>query len=150
MALPAGQIDMNQVNVEDGFVGTTTISMNDNHVRSTFQVGSGQISMSNGQSKSRLSASLNAYTEYASATSPGTAYTGTVTASPSGGVGAYTYAWSYVSGDTFNISNASNAAVQWDAALLPGSYVAEWICTITDSLGITAATASCVITMDFY
>ena len=52
MALPAsGAISLNQVNVELGLSGTTTISMNQASVRTLFGVPSGAISMSNGYGK---------------------------------------------------------------------------------------------------
>ena len=53
MTLPAsGAISLNQVNVELGLSGTTTISMNQASVRTLFGVPSGAISMSNGYGKS--------------------------------------------------------------------------------------------------
>jgi hypothetical protein len=53
MALPAsGAISLNQVNVELGNAGTTSINMNSAAVRGLFGVASGAISMSNGYGKS--------------------------------------------------------------------------------------------------
>lgn len=53
MALPAsGAISLNQVNVELGSAGTTSINMNSAAVRGLFGVASGAISMSNGYGKS--------------------------------------------------------------------------------------------------
>ena len=52
MTLPvSGAISLNQVNVELGLSGTTTISMNQASVRTLFGVPSGAISMSNGYGK---------------------------------------------------------------------------------------------------
>jgi hypothetical protein len=52
MALPAsGAISLNQVNVELGLSGTTSINMNQATVRTLFGVASGAISMSNGYGK---------------------------------------------------------------------------------------------------
>jgi len=52
MALPAsGAISLNQVNVELGSAGTTSINMNQSTVRTLFGVSSGAISMSNGYGK---------------------------------------------------------------------------------------------------
>ena len=52
MTLPvSGAISLNQVNVELGLSGTTTISMNQASVRTLFGVPSGTISMSNGYGK---------------------------------------------------------------------------------------------------
>lgn len=53
MTLPAsGPISLNQVNVELGLAGTTSINMNQASVRTLFGVPSGAISMSNGYGKS--------------------------------------------------------------------------------------------------
>jgi hypothetical protein len=53
MTLPlSGAISLNQVNVELGLSGTTTISMNQASVRTLFGVPSGAISMSDGYGKS--------------------------------------------------------------------------------------------------
>ena len=52
MTTPSGQISLNDVNVELGVAGTTTISMNQTNVRTLAGVPSGQISMSNLQGKS--------------------------------------------------------------------------------------------------
>ena len=53
MALPAsGAISLNQVNVELGNAGTTSINMNSAAVRGLFGIASGGISMSNGHGKS--------------------------------------------------------------------------------------------------
>lgn len=52
MALPSsGSISLNQVNIELGRSGTTTISLNDTIVRTLFGVVSGSITMSNGLGK---------------------------------------------------------------------------------------------------
>ena len=53
MALPSsGAISFNQVNVELGLAGTTSINLNQATVRTLFGVASGAISMSNGYGKS--------------------------------------------------------------------------------------------------
>lgn len=54
MTLPVGTISLNDVNVELGLSGTTTISMNQTSVRTLAGVPSGQISMSNLQGKSNV------------------------------------------------------------------------------------------------
>ena len=52
MTLPvSGAISLNQVNVELGIAGTTTISLNQSNLRTLFGVGSGAITMSNGYGK---------------------------------------------------------------------------------------------------
>jgi len=55
MTLPAGQISLNDVNVELGYSGTTQISLNQSDVRTLAGVASGQISMSDLQNKSNAS-----------------------------------------------------------------------------------------------
>lgn len=52
MTTPTGQISLNDVNVELGLSGTTTISMNQTNVRTLAGVPSGAISMQNLQGKS--------------------------------------------------------------------------------------------------
>jgi hypothetical protein len=52
MPTPSGQISLNDVNVELGLAGTTTISMNQANVRALAGVPSGAISMQNLQNKS--------------------------------------------------------------------------------------------------
>jgi hypothetical protein len=52
MPTPSGQISLNDVNVELGIAGTTTISMNQTNVRTLAGVPSGAISMQNLQNKS--------------------------------------------------------------------------------------------------
>lgn len=54
MTTPSGQISLNDVNVELGFPGTTTISMNQSDVRTLAGVPSGAISMQNLQGKSNI------------------------------------------------------------------------------------------------
>ena len=66
MTLPAsGAISLNQVNVELGLSGTTSINMNQASVRTLFGVPSGAISMSNGYGKSNravISSTISANT----------------------------------------------------------------------------------------
>lgn len=54
MPTPSGTISLNDVNVELGLAGTTTISMNQTNVRSLAGVPSGAISMQNLQNKSSI------------------------------------------------------------------------------------------------
>lgn len=81
--------------------------------------------------------------------SPGGIYTSRVgsgsltsavdTATASNGVPGYTYAWTYVSGNSFTISAPSSAATVFSTTL-PGSMYRSgtYRCTVTDSLGATA------------
>lgn len=76
---------------------------------------------------------------------PGTgiATTDTVTASGSGGVAPYTYAWaleSYTAGTPPTASDPSLAATSFTQAGIPSTSTesAIWICTVTDDDGNTA------------
>jgi hypothetical protein len=77
----------------------------------------------------------------------GTITTNTVTATPSGGTGPYTYAWTLISHDGPVNPTATSAATAATAftqtAVGPGEiYSAVFRCTVTDSLAATA-TADC-------
>jgi hypothetical protein len=81
MTLPASgsSISLNQVNVELGLSGTTTITMNQTTLRTLFAVASGAISMSNGFSKSAVTAAVSSIAVSGSAsTNPFTNGTWTV------------------------------------------------------------------------
>ena len=75
MTLPAsGPISLNNVNVELGLAGTTSINMNQASVRTLFGVPSGAISMSNGYGKSnQFSFTISANQTNANLASLGTA-----------------------------------------------------------------------------
>ena len=63
----------------------------------------------------------------------------TATATPVGGTGPFTYAWTKVSGDTLTVTNPTNASTAFRASIGPGdSRFATYRCTVTDSLGLTA------------
>ena len=62
MATPSGQISLNDVNVELGLAGTTTITMNQANVRALAGVPSGAISMQNLQNKSNRVAISHTFT----------------------------------------------------------------------------------------
>lgn len=61
--------------------------------------------------------------------------TNTVTVTPVGGTGPYTYAWTYVSGDAVTVQNAAAAATKFSS--LTGAE-SVYRCTVTDSLAATA------------
>lgn len=71
---------------------------------------------------------------------PGLLTTGSVTVTPSGGTGPYTYAWAIDTGDTFTI-NAPTSATTTFSVTLGGdeSAAAVYTCTVTDSLAATYA-----------
>ncbi|MGQ3081094.1 MULTISPECIES: hypothetical protein [Alphaproteobacteria] len=63
----------------------------------------------------------------------------TATATPVGGTGPFTYAWTHLSGDTLTVTNPNNASTAFRASIGPGdSWSATYRCTATDSLGTTA------------
>lgn len=75
----------------------------------------------------------------------GNGFAGTVTtenaaATPSGGRAPYTYAWSYVSGDTnFSATASTSALTAFQITMAGGSDAnSDWRVTVTDALGATA------------
>lgn len=73
-----------------------------------------------------------------------TGTTDTVTATPSGGSGTYTYAWTFISGPSgvgsLAIGSAATAATDFDWSGLTGitqDVFATARCTVTDTLGNT-------------
>lgn len=65
----------------------------------------------------------------------GVVQTNTVTVTPAGGTGPYTYAWTYVSGDAVTVLSPSSAATKFSSAT---GAEAVYKCTVTDSLLATA------------
>jgi len=76
--------------------------------------------------------------------------TGSSTATPSGGLGPYSYSWTKVSGTTMTLSGANTATAGFTSPTLsPGQIVeAVYRCTCTDSSGQTA-TADIGVTFQF-
>jgi hypothetical protein len=76
----------------------------------------------------------------AAAGSPsGTVTSNTATAAASGGTSPYTYAWTFVSGDTFTLSAASSAATTFSRLLFAGSTAqGTYRVTATDAASATA------------
>ena len=65
----------------------------------------------------------------------GTAVTQSVTITPAGGTGPYTYAWTKVTGDTFVIGSATAATTDFSVNLGDGNRAdAIYRCTVTDSV----------------
>lgn len=72
-----------------------------------------------------------------------------VTATPSGGAGPYSYAWSVFSGGPFTINSPTSATTTITANVTGGDKSGTVQCVVTDSLGTTAsATVDVSITYD--
>ncbi len=122
MTTPSGQISLNDVNVELGLAGTTTISMNQTNVRTLAGVPSGAISMQNLQGKSnRVTASATISSDtanYTLNTAKASGYvagvtdmtltinSGVIVSSASTGSYALTVDTSWATGDTVTIVNS--------------------------------------------
>lgn len=148
MTLPAtGPISLSQIQAEFG--GASPISMSEYYrggpnvpaVSTTTNIpASGAISFDqfHGEADTTptLSVSINPTSAYGFGT--GTPSTNNVTASVSGGTAPYTYAWSYVSGDTFTTSNPTSATTHWSKSVgINDIFTGVYKCTVTDSLGVT-------------
>ena len=76
---------------------------------------------------------------YKSRTGTGSITSATDTGSATGGVGSYTYAWTYVSGDSYTINSPSSAGTTFTTTLSSGATKSGvYRCTATDSAGGTA------------
>ena len=85
---------------------------------------------------SGLSISPTAATEFI--TGPGSVATNSVTAAATFGTGPYTYAWTYVEGDTFTVSAPAAATTHFSTLLGDGDQkYATYRVTATDSLAAT-------------
>ena len=85
-----------------------------------------------------LTASVSPVYAYATSATAGTLITNSVTVTPSGGTGPYTYAWAKFSGDTFTISAPTSATTTFSVTLGSGGFAdATYRCTVTDSLAAT-------------
>lgn len=84
------------------------------------------------------------------ARSPPIVTTNATTATPSGGIGPYSYAWEKVSGDTISISNPSSATTIFSATLSSGDLrSAVFRCLVTDTAtGASAYTNSVSATVE--
>jgi len=122
MATPSGTISLNNVNVELGLAGTTTISMNQANVRALAGVPSGAISMQNLQNKSNritITATISANTSnYTLNTAKAPGYSagktdmilninsGVIVSSSSTGTAALIVDTSWNAADTVRINNS--------------------------------------------
>jgi hypothetical protein len=87
-----------------------------------------------------------AFVSYSTA---GVKTTNTITASASGGAGGYTYAWTYVGGNTPPLpTHSTSAATAWTATVVSPNinWFATWLVTVTDS---SANTATAYVTVEF-
>lgn len=65
---------------------------------------------------------------------------GVATATPTGGTGPYTYAWTKVAGDTLTVTSPNSASTTFRAGIGPSdSRSATYRCTVTDKNGLTAS-----------
>lgn len=88
-----------------------------------------------------IAASAGALTAYASpvfasATRSGTGSitTNTITVTPAGGTGPYTYAWAFITDDAFTINSPTAATTSFTRLLTNGTSVsADCKCTVTDA-----------------
>lgn len=80
----------------------------------------------------------------------GLTYSGTVTASPTGGTGPYTYAWARTGGGTTTEATTPSAASTTFRTYFDTggqSRTAYFVCTVTDSLGAVANTAAVTVSL---
>lgn len=110
---------------------------------------SGAISIQNFYGTSNaapLSVSISPSSLYNSRTGNGSLTSSPATGTGSGGTGPYTYAWTYVSGNSYTINSPSSATTTFTTSLTAGQLKSGvYRCTVTDSL---SATASATITVD--
>lgn len=72
-----------------------------------------------------------------------------ITAIPSGGLAPFTYAWAYLSGDTFTVSHPTSAGTYFSHTFNSfGIRSGTYRCTVTDSVG-TTATVDVPISIEF-
>lgn len=110
---------------------------------------SGTISIQNFYGTSNaapLSISISPSSLYDSRLGDGSLTSSPATGTASGGTGPYTYAWTYVSGNSYTIDSPSLATTTFTTTLTAGQIKSGvYRCTATDSL---SATASATITVE--
>lgn len=159
MALPtSGPLSLNDIKGEFG--GPTSPSLGDYYAGGSYVPSgtsgtngpvpsSGEISISNfyGTSASvPLSISISPSSLYNSRSGGGSLTSSPATGTGSGGTAPYTYAWTYVSGNSYTINSPSSASTTFTTSLTAGQLKSGvYRCTVTDSL---SATASDTITVE--
>lgn len=89
--------------------------------------------------KSVITLSVSPPNAYGSSFGAGPVVTNFVTATPSGGIGAYTYLWTKTSGGIIAANSGSSATTAFSGTVALGEAIeAEFKCTVTDSTGSTA------------
>lgn len=69
----------------------------------------------------------------------GLATTNSVTVTPAGGSAPYTYAWTFVSGDSVTVNSPASATTSFSTTLAPEDETSSvYRCTVTDDNGTTA------------
>lgn len=77
--------------------------------------------------------------------------TNSVTATPNGGSGPYSYAWVRTSGNASSASSLNSATTTFQRFQPPGEEAIEtWQCTVTDSLGDTAQASVSAVFASFF
>lgn len=92
-----------------------------------------------------LSITISPTSSYKTRVGAGTLISGTSTGSATGGAGGYTYAWTFVSGDSYTINSPSSAATRFTTSLAANQFKSgTYRCTVTDSLGATASATTLI------
>jgi hypothetical protein len=74
-----------------------------------------------------------------------------ITATPSGGVGPYTYSWNWSSLDTFSMMGGTSSIVTFRHSIaVVGMWYGVYVCVVTDSLGQTVTSAGVDVTFDVF
>lgn len=96
------------------------------------------------------SASPGSVSGTSSGSGPTDTTTSATTASPTGGLGPYTYSWTRISGEpTAAVNSPTMATTTFTATITPGTQVATFEVTITDAFGQTdTATVTAIFEND--
>jgi len=136
-----GSVTNRSVNLELGQSATAQISMNDANVRTLAAVPSGAITLTTDfyNKSNTLAITISPASTYTTRSGSGSLTSPTSTGSASGGAGGYSYAWTYVSGDSFTINTPSTAATTFTTSLGVNIFKSgTYRCTVTDSVSATA------------